>query len=91
MDRMSELLPPAARRDRDEDGYPDASHSEAINVCQNCRAHVERLTLVPEFEYMGCDECMEEALAVIAREQAERKPVKVEPMQAVMFGSQEVA
>jgi hypothetical protein len=47
--------------------------------------------MVPEFEYMGCDECMEEALAVIAREQAERKPVKYEPMQGVLFGSKEVA
>ena len=88
---MNELLPPAARRDRDEDGYPDASHSEAINICQNCRKSAERLTRVPEWDYMGCDECMEEALAVIAREQAERKPVKYQPAQGVLFGSQEVA
>jgi hypothetical protein len=71
--------------------FGDASSSVAVNVCENCRQPAERLTLVPEFEYMGCDECMEEALAVIAREQAERKPVKYEPMQAVLFGSQEVA
>lgn len=68
-----------------------ASHSEAVLTCQNCGQSAERLTLVPEFEYMGCDECMEEALAVIAREQVERKPVKYQPAQGVLFGSQEVA
>jgi hypothetical protein len=71
--------------------FKDASSSVAVLTCQNCGQSCERVTLVPEFEYMGCDECMEEALAVIAREQAEPKPVKYEPMQAVMFGSQEVA
>src|SRR5690242_15044675 len=40
-----------------------------LNVCENCGQSCDRLTLVPEFEYMGCDQCMEEALAVIAREQ----------------------
>jgi len=40
-------------------------------TCANCGATVDRVTLVPEFEYLGCDDCMAEALAVIARERAE--------------------
>ena len=39
-----------------------------LNVCENCDQSCDRLTLVPGFEYLGCDQCMEEALAVIARE-----------------------
>jgi hypothetical protein len=69
----------------------DVTFSVAVSQCENCGRTGERLTHVPEFDYMGCDDCMEEALAVIAREQAERKPAKYEPMQGVLFGSQEVA
>jgi len=47
--------------------------SSAIDHCENCGRGGERLTRVPEFDYMGCDDCMEEALAVIARE--ERDPI----------------
>lgn len=36
--------------------------------CENCRKVVDRVTLVPEYEYMGCDDCMEEALLAIAKE-----------------------
>ncbi len=63
MDRMQE-------RTAREESRP-AEYSEAVNICQNCHQAVERLTLVPEFLYMGCDDCMEEALAVIAREALE--------------------
>ena len=45
----------------------------ADNECENCGRTCERLTRVPEFNYMGCDDCMEEALAVIAREEQEQK------------------
>ena len=38
--------------------------------CQNCGATVDRVTHVPEFDYMGCDDCMAEAIAQIAREAA---------------------
>jgi hypothetical protein len=51
----------------------DASSSVAVLTCENCKAHAERLTLVPEWDYMGCDECMEEALDIISREQAEQE------------------
>ena len=56
----------------------DASVSEAVLTCGNCKAHADRLTLVPEWDYMGCDDCMEEALAVIAREACEHVNVRVE-------------
>jgi len=56
--------------DRNEDGSPDYAEPFHGNTCQNCGRDVTRLTLVPEFEYMGCDDCMEEALAVIAKEAA---------------------
>jgi hypothetical protein len=42
-----------------------APPSAAIDRCENCGRTGERLTRVPEFDYMGCDDCMEEALAVI--------------------------
>jgi hypothetical protein len=86
MDRMNESPFPAARRDRDEDGFYDVP---AVHECENCGRSGQRLTLVPEFDYMGCDDCMEEALAVIERGAVQ--PAKYEPMQGVLFGSQEVA
>jgi hypothetical protein len=64
MDRMNESPLPAARRDRDEDGFFDVSPA-AVDHCENCGRSGQRLTRVPEFDYMGCDDCMEEALAVI--------------------------
>ena len=53
-------------------------------VCQSCGVVTDRLTLVPEFEYMGCDSRMEEALKQIAREQL-RKPARIERMQGDLF------
>jgi hypothetical protein len=52
-----------------------AAPSAAVDRCENCGRTGERLTRVPEFDYMGCDDCMEEALAVIARENEERDPI----------------
>lgn len=40
----------------------------AMNICQNCGQSCDRLTPVPKFDYLGCDSCMEEALAVLAAE-----------------------
>jgi hypothetical protein len=53
--------------------FADASSSEAVLTCENCKTHADRLTRVPEWDYMGCDDCMEEALAVIEREQIEQE------------------
>ena len=39
-------------------------------VCQNCGKITDRLTPVPEFDYLGCDDCMAEALIAIERERA---------------------
>jgi len=54
----------------------DATFSVAVNVCENCGASCETLHEVPEFDYMGCDECMLEALAVLRREQVEADEIR---------------
>jgi hypothetical protein len=43
----------------------------STDECLNCNKRASELTLVPEFNFMGCDECLAEAMAVIAKEQAE--------------------
>src|SRR6266496_1856692 len=48
------------------------------NTCQNCGQNCECLTYIPEFEYMGCDDCVAEALAVLANE----RPVQIRPWDA---------
>ena len=50
----------------------DVTASFAVNECQNCGKACEELTHVSEFDYMGCDKCMAEAMAVIERERLER-------------------
>lgn len=65
--------------DEGRDFPSDASDSYAVNTCENCGCTCERLTRVPEFDYMGCDDCMEEALAEIERE------AKRDPQQARLF------
>jgi hypothetical protein len=45
-----------------------AEESVAVLVCENCRESCDRLTHVPEWDYMGCGDCMEEAMAVLERE-----------------------
>jgi hypothetical protein len=62
-----------------------ATYSTAVHICQNCGETAERLTLVPEFEYVGCDDCMEEALKLIAREQVQPKPARMERQQGDPF------
>jgi hypothetical protein len=51
------------------DGEDTTYHPDGP-ICQNCDRVVDRVTLVPEFNYLGCDDCMEEALRVIAHEKA---------------------
>jgi hypothetical protein len=55
-----------------------AQESVAVLVCENCRESCERLTHVPEWDYMGCDDCMEEAMIVLAREACEHTNVHCE-------------
>jgi hypothetical protein len=54
-------------------------------ICQNCGLTVDRVTLVPGFEYMGCDDCMVEALTALARKQAQPKPARIARMQSEIF------
>jgi|SRR5215471_2038989 len=56
--------------DWDERDFPE-TESAAVLECVNCRRVVERLQHVPEFDYMGCDDCLAEAMAVIERERRE--------------------
>jgi hypothetical protein len=57
--------------DWDEREMPDASVSVAVNECQNCGETCRTLHHVPEFDYMGCEDCRDEAMAIIAFEAAE--------------------
>jgi hypothetical protein len=71
MDRFSETYPTIRNIDRDEDGYP--GELVAVLECQNCRASSERLTQSPlDDDFRVCDDCMEEIVAVMARELAEQ-------------------
>ncbi len=67
-DHFSETFPSMNRRDRDEDGYYSNEPYFEKPECENCGRTVERLALVPRFNYLGCDDCMAEALAIIAEE-----------------------
>jgi len=52
-----------------EEIYESTSRPLQGPTCENCGCTVDCLTHVPEFDYMGCDDCMEEALKQIAREE----------------------
>ena len=49
----------------------DITSSVAVNECENCGRACETLSPVPGFDFMGCDRCLDEALAGIARERSE--------------------
>ena len=67
----------------------------AVNVCENCRQTCDHLTRVPEFDYMACETCYDEAMEIIARETAipVLRPihVKVAKLTAPEFQKEEVA
>ena len=67
LETASDLAANYARRRFAEEIANSTYHPDGYK-CQNCGKIVDRLTPVPEFNYMGCDDCMEEALAVIAHE-----------------------
>jgi hypothetical protein len=46
----------------------DPTASVAVNICENCGKSCETLHHVREFDYMGCDTCLDEAMAVLAAE-----------------------
>ncbi len=69
-----------------EEIFNSPTYSVAVNICQNCGQSCDRLTDVPEFEFMGCDRCVEEAMGALQAEAAaERKPVKIQRMQGELF------
>jgi hypothetical protein len=51
----------------------DAEETVAVLECENCRKACEKLHHVPEFDYMGCDACMEEA-TILSASQASTFP-----------------
>jgi hypothetical protein len=51
-----------------DEGPEDASISVAINICENCGKRCDELHHVPEFDYMGCEDCLDEAMRLLERE-----------------------
>jgi len=56
-----------------------------VNICQNCGDSCSHLTHVPEFDYMACETCLDEAIAILAKEAIQRKPAAIERMQGELF------
>jgi hypothetical protein len=56
------------------DGAPDADAPET-SCARTAGRHGRNCTTFPEFNYEGCDDCMAEAMAELARESAELKEV----------------
>jgi hypothetical protein len=74
MDRFNEetaagLVGNATRARFAEEIYESQAQPLDGPTCENCGRTVDRVTPVPQFEYLGCDDCMVEALNQIAREQ----------------------
>jgi hypothetical protein len=40
-------------------------------ICEDCGEACERVRIVPEFEFLGCDACYQGCLAMLAAEAAE--------------------
>jgi hypothetical protein len=72
MNRLSEeaaaMLARNAARSRFAEEIYESSPPLQGPTCENCGQTVDRVTLVPKFEYLGCDDCMVEALRQIVRE-----------------------
>jgi hypothetical protein len=53
-----------------EHGEMPPAESSAVNECENCERACETLHHVPEFNFMGCDTCLDECMTIIAAERA---------------------
>src|SRR5499426_2892340 len=53
-----------------DEGRDDAAEPEAACECFNCGQGCDELHHVPEFDYMGCEDCLDEAMELLAREAA---------------------
>lgn len=74
MNRMSETYIPtsSARAYYHEHGEMPPVESAAVNECENCGHASETLVHVPEWNFMGCDDCMEECMTILAAEKSGR-------------------
>ena len=53
-----------------DEGRDEVAQSEAAGECFNCGRRAGELHHVPEFDYMGCEECLDEAMALLEAEAA---------------------
>src|SRR5215471_7893510 len=53
-----------------DEGRMEAEPAEAAHECFNCGKACDELHHVPEFDYMGCEDCLDEAMELLARESA---------------------
>ena len=53
-----------------DEGRDSAPEPEAAHECFNCGKACDELHHVPEFDYMGCEDCLNEAMELLAREAA---------------------
>ena len=92
MDRFSEQLPSNLKHKMKIWG-DEPLFSVAVNTCHNCGQTCNRLTPAPDdFNFLACDDCMEECMRVLAAEAIENfHASKIEPQQARLFSKQEVA
>src|SRR5215813_1378620 len=56
--------------DPDEGRDDEIVTAEAAHECFNCGKACDELQHVPEFDYMGCEDCLDEAMELLAREAA---------------------
>ena len=54
------------------EGRDDLVEPEAAHECFNCGKACDELHHVPEIDYMGCEDCLDEAMELLAREAAGR-------------------
>ena len=50
------------------EGRDDLVEPEAAHECFNCGKACDELHHVPEFDYMGCEDCLNEAMELLAHE-----------------------
>jgi hypothetical protein len=50
-----------------DEGRDDVAQSEAAGECFNCGRRSGVLHHVPEFDYMGCEDCLDEAMRLLER------------------------
>jgi len=53
-----------------DEGREEVAEPEAAHECFNCGKACDELHHVPEFDYMGCQQCLDEAMALLEAEAA---------------------